>query len=154
HRLQLPLGGRRSQRARHRRRGEDRRRRGARGGGDRAAGRGAGGEVDRRGQGGGQPPGAGRPPRRGQPGSASTAGAVEPSLMVRALLIDLWRVSRELVSRPSDLEPRVRRAAGMVWASYLFRGARLGPRVSVMGPLEVDNRGVLELGERVFFLEG
>jgi maltose O-acetyltransferase len=66
----------------------------------------------------------------------------------------LLRAGIRLVPDPTKWEPRVRRSVGVVWAAYALRGAVRGHRVTVMGPLDVENRGRLVLGARVYFLPG
>ncbi len=74
--------------------------------------------------------------------------------MMRTLLSDVARTLVAVVRRPQELPMRLHRAVGMLRAEVVFRGAEVGDRVSVMGPLEVHNRGKLVLKARFYFLEG
>ena len=49
---------------------------------------------------------------------------------------------------------RIARIPGLLRARMVFRGARVGWRVHVGGPVLVRNQGRLEIGDRTFFVGG
>jgi carbonic anhydrase/acetyltransferase-like protein (isoleucine patch superfamily) len=64
------------------------------------------------------------------------------------------KLSLALLSDPHRALHLLRLVSGMVIAPWALRQGEVGPRVSVMGPVELDNRGRARIGHHAYFLPG
>ena len=71
-----------------------------------------------------------------------------------SLLTDVKKTAAALLTDRAAWEPTTRRALGFARAAWALRGCEVGPRVAVMGPLDVENLGRVQLGDHVYFLPG
>ena len=64
------------------------------------------------------------------------------------------RAMRRMAIEPTTPLGKLQRGVGLVRAAFLLRRCDVGYRVNVAGPMKVDNRGAIRVGDRVHFWAG
>jgi len=73
---------------------------------------------------------------------------------VPSLWQDVRRVSAELLRDPHSVIQVTRFAVGLIRAPFALRGADLGARITVMGPVKLSNHGRALIDHHAYFLPG